>query len=69
MPSDNNLWLCSELTVRKIRQMLEEKLSLPSGALEAKEFKTVIKDTIVAKLVEVFAMHSTLLTHGLYPLD
>jgi len=50
-PSDHHLWHRSDLTVRKVRQMLEDQLSLQPGTLEAKEFKTAIKDTVVAKLV------------------
>ncbi|KAL4072818.1 hypothetical protein V8B97DRAFT_1954714 [Scleroderma yunnanense] len=40
----------NDLTVRKVRQILEEQFSLQPGTLEAKEFKTVIKDIIVTKL-------------------
>lgn len=41
-----------DLTVRKVRQILEDELLLQPGTLEAKEFKTAIKDIIVTKLSE-----------------
>lgn len=62
-PSDDDLWHCRDLTVRKVRQILEDELSLQPGTLEAKEFKTAIKDIIVAKLVGRFPTHSVPVTH------
>lgn len=42
---------CSKLTVRIVRERLEESLDLSPGTLDAKEYKTSIKKTVVDYLV------------------